>query len=129
MADRVIKFRGERVDNGEWVYGDLIHWKSKDIRGLAIVECYEFTVKSSYEVIPSSVGQFTGFTDCEGKEIYEGDIVQLKGSDYEVYFQKDCGQWLAQDCFQRDNYNTLQLICYCNKCKIIGNIHDKEDVK
>ena len=136
--DRVIKFRGKRVDNGEWVYGyyekrifrlstgewseyDRIHAYEKDKDTGNIIPI------GSFEVIPSSVGQFTGFTDCEGKEIYEGDIVQLKGSDYEVYFQKDCGQWLAQDCFQRDNYNTLQLICYCNKCKIIGNIHDKEE--
>lgn len=67
---RDIKFRGKRVDTGAWVYGDLIHHD----KGCAIVRCNEFTVESSFEVHPESVGQFTGLKD---KEVYENDIVEF----------------------------------------------------
>ena len=114
--DRVIKFR---------VWDSVMKRYLESDEAQIYIKPYSDLSKHFLQ--PKILEQFTGFTDCEGKEIYEGDIVQLKGSDYEVYFQKDCGQWLAQDCDGKDNYNTLQLICYLNKCEIVGNIRDKEE--
>ena len=82
---RPIKFRGQRKDNGEWVEGDLIqppnaayilHTHNGVFKPFCPKEDQPVFSGNHYEVIPSTVGQFTGLCDCEGKEAYFGDEVQ-----------------------------------------------------
>ena len=134
---RQIKFRGKRVDNGEWVEGDLT---GEHTIHVGLTSQYEWW---GYEVIPESVGQFTGLLDKNGKEIYEGDVIKFqKFANYndeitnlsrhtaKVVFIDGSFSWHilrygANGCFHNSRkIEPLNNTCATWGFEVIGNLHD-----
>jgi uncharacterized phage protein (TIGR01671 family) len=75
--NREVIFRGKRLDNGKWLYGDLMHDNHQG--------CYIYPndctgLYTENKVDPDTVGEFTGMRDRHGKKVFEGDVVRRKDS-------------------------------------------------
>lgn len=95
MKAENIKFKAKRLDNGEWVEGDLKH--STSYVGIGYPSSAFPDVPIVHRVDSSTVCMFTGLKDCEGKEVWEGDILEDVDDDnikYVVIF--DVGAFFAQ---------------------------------
>lgn len=125
---REILFRGKRLDNGEWVYGDLLnHYDG----GAEIFEHKEtiFVGKKLegrwYFVDSKTISQFTGLYDRNDVKIFEGDIVRYvdlinKPRKDKIIFVK--GKFaLAEYWFVDAPLNN-------NELEVIGNIYDNPDL-
>lgn len=125
---REIKFRGKRIDNGEWVYGDIELPRNREA---AIIHCYldDGNYNRKYEVQKESVGQFTGLYDKNGKEIYEGDVVKAESLWFEkectmiVSWKEDTGRWFM---YYTKNHGYLYPQDL-EEIEVVGNIHEKQN--
>ncbi len=139
---REIKFRGKRLDNGQWVYGSLLQ-SEIDVNQLSVkCEVHErfaddFSIKK-YAVDPKTVGQWAGLKDKNGKEIYEGDIVTCKTKKgyHDIQWpHKGIVEYIGS-CFTINvGRNIIDLDIdtytpfYCNEdFEIIGNIHNNPEL-
>lgn len=156
---REILFRGKRVDNGEWIEGfyvETLDIKNEDVLPPFVKKKYIFTSWEEsllnnddnggvYEVIPETIGQYTGLTDKNGVKIFDGDMFKPDECNEEVKsvvryddefakfvidsygFDFHIGEG-SQEVFDNeisicDTYDLGDMIL--EQCEIIGNIHDK----
>lgn len=122
---RKIKFRGKDIETGEWIYG---HFFQRLGHYPAIVEPRPRDGKVMYYEIAvedTTVGQFTGLLDKNGKEIYEGDIVifdnHLQGISQVVY------DYAGFDVDSK-TYRTALRPTMNNHMRVVGNIHDNPEL-
>lgn len=129
---REILFRGKHSEKSMlWNYGDLYVDHDKVYIGMRETM---HGVRVYGEVIPDTVGQYTGLTDKNGKKIFEGDIVQfflITGRSLvpqglrQVTFS--AGSFMIEDPYSGDD-ETISRIAASVELEVVGNIHDNPDM-
>jgi len=127
---REIKFRGKRLVNDEWVYGFLIQYENGWFICNFIGDAYQ------YKVDPSTVGQYTGLKDKNGKEIYEGDICFVEIYDNFGTISKDeC--FYAKVVWMNNGFHLVDvngkiwtewMTDYNDSLEVVGNIYDNPEL-
>lgn len=149
VDNREILFRGKRLDNGEWVEGSLL---KVTINGKTahLIFADNFTLVgndvkalSHALVDPDTVGQYVGFSDSNGKRIFEDDIVRKTfrirgepgfvedqvllwagGAVVEFVYVQSIGEWTS-DFEPTNDFRGSRVI---SNAEVIGNIHDNRDL-
>lgn len=121
---REIKFRGYQAELKKWFYGSLIQLPNGG--------CFIFDYKDNFEdrvvVVPESVGQYTGLKDINGKEIYEGDIIET--SDGNCFVRYDEATTSYEVVFEDEAVISLweAAVYGTKKVEVIGNIYENQDL-
>ena len=116
-------FRGKRIDNGEWVQGDLVHsvYKINDV----CVGRYGNEI-GMHEVDPLTICQCTGLKDKNSKLIWEKDIVKCVDTTvviWDEHFASWCltkKRWMFHHFFGESQSP--------EDCEVIGNTFDNPEL-
>jgi uncharacterized phage protein (TIGR01671 family) len=121
--NREIKFRGKRIDNGEWVYGSLVLYPALEHPIIICKKHKHGDQVNEVQVKRETVGQYTGLKDKHGKEIYEGDILKVKLN----YEEAEMG--VVNWCASTGSYNWVRYYLHevLHESEIIGNIHENPE--
>ena len=130
---RTIKFRAKNL-NGVWYYGSLVY--SDKFDAVIYFQTGNGSIKSMKWVYVNqeTVGQFTSLYDCNGKEIYEGDILKWKADNrlYAVIFNWGMFYASVEVCNQ-EIYGGFPLHALAEgngkDIEIVGNIYDNPELK
>lgn len=145
--NREILFRGKRIDNGEWVYGQyayLLNARTED--GEPIKHMIVDGTPFGQTVDPSTVGQYTGLTDKNGRKIFEGDILREPAKNdwekknfvgFEVFWHDNdsCDRHIGWQMNRLHFYGAIGGADiypisfrpeWAKRMVVIGNIHDNE---
>ena len=131
---REVEFKAKRKDNGEWVYGSLEHITEtckgeEDVQKCDIYQIITYD-GIGFDIIPETIGQYTGLKDKNGKKIFEGDIVKDQYCIYEVVYDGN-GYYvevnrLLKECGTEEGI--LYDLSDYKDLEVIGNIYDNPEL-
>ena len=119
---REILFRGKRPYTGEWVYGSFV-----------LVNRFSFIMAAGngmVEVVPETVGQYTGLVDRNGKRIFEGDVADhhTQGN---ILVCRGVINWDDKNAGFAHKLISINPSLSLHNCKawaVVGNIHDNPEL-
>lgn len=119
-----IKFRAKTLSTNDWVFGDL-HLLTK------FPHIHDREVSKSL-IHTETIGQFTGLTDKNGKDIYQHDIIQLQGKENKYNCLVDWNINLGAWCISIENkcvgVKPLGEWLREDRFIVIGNIYDNPEL-
>ena len=127
---RTIKFRARRK-NGKWVVGNFInhfstYFKTEERHSIFLPKPENDNGGYWVEDIdPETVGQFTSLHDCDGKEIFEGDILDFNGLTVEVRFVRGVFAFLANGDLDEELCGDCRTDLFA---KVIGNVYENPNI-
>ena len=139
--NREIKFRGRKVDNNEWVFGQLVFKKClRDNGGVEhmlreweeeFAFIYEDNLENNCEEYPTkfieidikTIGQYTGLKDKNGVEVYEGDKVNIQYQ--ETIVENAIIEYKGASFYGATDYDCWELDEYLD-IEVVGNIYENE---
>lgn len=141
-----IKFRGQRIDNGEWVYGFLYKLPVSTGFAYMILTTDNIHDDSSIEpkyhlaftlgvdlflVKPETIGQYTDQKDKNGEEIYEGDIIYINNKPFGYVEWNPSGYFYIHTSSTMFEYHASMVVGKLIEkfpVKVVSNIHDNTEL-
>ncbi|EHA0864215.1 hypothetical protein JHU67_002672 [Listeria monocytogenes] len=130
---REIEFRAKRIDNGEWVYGNLIPFEDSatfifpdERKGASTLTYAHFIINNMHAIDEKTVGQYTERQDINNNKIFEKDIATCQFFDKKITGLIEFIEymWAVND---RKNQRLYQLNEVSN-IEVVGNVEENPEL-
>ena len=131
-------------DNKSWIYpaSNQIISKSlaRELRPFHSAKSTQKIMKEVFPVLPSTVGQYTGLTDRNGKRVFEGNTLKIAKKDdglgtyffppleypINVVVKWDMCAWMWETLGDKKYYLSFPDAWCHYECEVIGTVFDEE---
>ncbi|HAO6064183.1 TPA: hypothetical protein IQA26_001844 [Listeria monocytogenes] len=130
---RAIEFRGKRIDNGEWIYGNLMQFEDSatfifadERKGASTLTYAHFIINNMHAIDEKTVGQYTERQDINNNKIFEKDIATCQFLDKKITGLIEFIEymWAVND---RKNQRLYQLNEVSN-IEVVGNMEENPEL-